>query len=131
MLHEAFGDLVDDVAWYGAINGLAQLTWKLGAPGTADIYRGCELWDFSLVDPDNRRPVDFDARIALLRDRSDDWRSGAGEAAHDRRRAPSARTRRRAVRRRRVRSRSRYPTMPPSRSPSGSARRGPSPAHRA
>ena len=77
MLHETFGDLVDDVAWYGAINGLAQLTWKLGAPGTADIYRGCELWDFSLVDPDNRRPVDYGLRIALLRDRSDDWRSGA------------------------------------------------------
>ena len=77
VLHEAFGDLVDDVAWYGAINGLAQLTWKLGAPGTADIYRGCELWDFSLVDPDNRRPVDYGLRIALLRDRSDDWRSGA------------------------------------------------------
>jgi (1->4)-alpha-D-glucan 1-alpha-D-glucosylmutase len=77
VLHEAFGELVDDVAWYGAINGLAQLTWKLGAPGAADIYRGCELWDFSLVDPDNRRPVDYGLRIASLRERSDDWRSGA------------------------------------------------------
>ena len=77
VLHDAFGELVDDIAWYGAINGLAQLTWKLGASGSADIYRGCELWDFSLVDPDNRRPVDFARRIAFLHDRSDDWRSGA------------------------------------------------------
>ena len=77
ILHDAFGDLVDDVAWYGAINGLAQLTWKLGAPGAADIYQGAELWDLSLVDPDNRRPVDYDARVAMLARPTDDWRSGA------------------------------------------------------
>jgi malto-oligosyltrehalose synthase len=77
LLHDAFGELVADVAWYGAINGLAQLTWKLAAPGTADVYRGCELWDLSLVDPDNRRPVDFDLRATMLREHSDDWRSGA------------------------------------------------------
>jgi (1->4)-alpha-D-glucan 1-alpha-D-glucosylmutase len=73
----AFGELVEDVAWYGAINGLAQLTWKLGAPGTVDIYRGAELWELSLVDPDNRRPVDFAARITMLRHCTDEWRSGA------------------------------------------------------
>jgi malto-oligosyltrehalose synthase len=77
VLHDAFGDLVDDIAWYGAINGLAQLTWKLGAPGAADIYQGTELWDLSLVDPDNRRPVDYDARVAMLARSGDDWRSGA------------------------------------------------------
>jgi (1->4)-alpha-D-glucan 1-alpha-D-glucosylmutase len=77
LVRESFGELLDDLAWYGALNGLSQLTWKLGAPGTADIYRGCELWDLNFVDPDNRRPVDFDTRIALLRERGDDWRSGA------------------------------------------------------
>jgi (1->4)-alpha-D-glucan 1-alpha-D-glucosylmutase len=40
---------------------------KLTAPGVPDFYQGCELWDLSLVDPDNRRPVDFDRRRALLR----------------------------------------------------------------
>jgi malto-oligosyltrehalose synthase len=77
VMHETFGDLLEDVAWYGAINALAQLTWKLALPGAADVYRGCELWDFSLVDPDNRRPVDYATRVALLQERSDDWRSGA------------------------------------------------------
>jgi (1->4)-alpha-D-glucan 1-alpha-D-glucosylmutase len=76
LLLDAFGGLVDDVAWYGAINGLAQLTWKLALPGTADFYRGTELWDLSLVDPDNRRPVDFARRITMLRDQDDDWRTG-------------------------------------------------------
>jgi (1->4)-alpha-D-glucan 1-alpha-D-glucosylmutase len=81
VLGDAFGDLVDDVAFFGAINSLAMLTWKLGMPGTADVYRGCELWDLSLVDPDNRRPVDFARRVQLLHATPagslDDWRSGA------------------------------------------------------
>jgi (1->4)-alpha-D-glucan 1-alpha-D-glucosylmutase len=50
------------VAELGMVNGLAQTTVKLTAPGVPDIYQGCELWDFSLVDPDNRRPVDFELR---------------------------------------------------------------------
>jgi (1->4)-alpha-D-glucan 1-alpha-D-glucosylmutase len=50
----------------GRINGLAQLLLKLASPGVPDIYQGMELWDHSLVDPDNRRPVDFAAREALL-----------------------------------------------------------------
>jgi (1->4)-alpha-D-glucan 1-alpha-D-glucosylmutase len=54
------------VARLGAHNSLVQLTLKLTAPGVPDIYQGCELWDFSLVDPDNRRPVDFAARTAAL-----------------------------------------------------------------
>ena len=49
-----------------AIHGLAQVALKLGAPGVPDIYQGCELWDFSLVDPDNRRPVDYAARREML-----------------------------------------------------------------
>ena len=50
----------------GAVNGLAQLTLKLGLPGVPDVYQGTEFWDTSLVDPDNRRPVDFAARQAAL-----------------------------------------------------------------
>ena len=54
------------VARLGVHNSLVQLALKLTAPGVPDIYQGCELWDFSLVDPDNRRPVDFERRAALL-----------------------------------------------------------------
>jgi (1->4)-alpha-D-glucan 1-alpha-D-glucosylmutase len=54
------------VARLGVDNSLAQLALKLTAPGVPDIYQGCELWDFSLVDPDNRRRVDFEHRAALL-----------------------------------------------------------------
>jgi (1->4)-alpha-D-glucan 1-alpha-D-glucosylmutase len=50
----------------GFVNSLAQLTLKLTLPGVPDIYQGCELFDFSLVDPDNRRPVDFALRRGLL-----------------------------------------------------------------
>ncbi|GAB4091876.1 malto-oligosyltrehalose synthase [Flaviaesturariibacter terrae] len=46
----------------GIVNSLAQLLLKCTAPGTPDIYQGCEGWDLSLVDPDNRRPVDYDRR---------------------------------------------------------------------
>jgi (1->4)-alpha-D-glucan 1-alpha-D-glucosylmutase len=56
------------VAPAGALNGLAQTALKLACPGTPDIYQGCELWDDSLVDPDNRRPVDFALRDRLLAD---------------------------------------------------------------
>jgi (1->4)-alpha-D-glucan 1-alpha-D-glucosylmutase len=69
----------------GALNSLAQTAIKLTAPGIPDIYQGTELWDFSLVDPDNRRPVDFDPRRAELQIVSElsvqdlvaGWRSGA------------------------------------------------------
>jgi (1->4)-alpha-D-glucan 1-alpha-D-glucosylmutase len=54
------------VARLGVHNSLVQLALKLTAPGVPDIYQGCELWDFSLVDPDNRRRVDFAQRAALL-----------------------------------------------------------------
>jgi (1->4)-alpha-D-glucan 1-alpha-D-glucosylmutase len=50
----------------GRITSLAQALLKLTSPGVPDIYQGCELWDHSLVDPDNRRPVDFTVRQALL-----------------------------------------------------------------
>ena len=51
----------------GAANGLIQTVLKLTAPGVPDFYRGAELWEQSLVDPDNRRPVDFARRAAMLR----------------------------------------------------------------
>ena len=69
----------------GALNSLSQTAIKLTAPGVPDIYQGTELWDLSLVDPDNRRHVDFDQR-QLLQKKIDelatdallaDWRSGA------------------------------------------------------
>jgi (1->4)-alpha-D-glucan 1-alpha-D-glucosylmutase len=50
----------------GYVNSLAQTLLKLAAPGVPDIYQGTELWDLSLVDPDNRRPVDFTLRQQLL-----------------------------------------------------------------
>ncbi len=54
------------VARLGMVNGLAQVLLKLTAPGVPDFYQGTELWDLNLVDPDNRRPVDFARRAALL-----------------------------------------------------------------
>jgi (1->4)-alpha-D-glucan 1-alpha-D-glucosylmutase len=52
----------------GLLNSLAQVTMKLGSPGIPDFYQGTELWDLNLVDPDNRRPVDFNIREAALAD---------------------------------------------------------------
>ncbi|MFU8788607.1 MAG: malto-oligosyltrehalose synthase [Methylobacter sp.] len=54
------------VARFGLFNSLSQSLIKLTAPGVPDIYQGCESWNFSLVDPDNRRPVNFDQRRTLL-----------------------------------------------------------------
>jgi len=54
------------VAYYGAFNSLAQVLLKITSPGVPDFYQGTELWDFSLVDPDNRRPVDFEERKSLI-----------------------------------------------------------------
>jgi (1->4)-alpha-D-glucan 1-alpha-D-glucosylmutase len=54
------------ISYYGMLNSLAQTLIKITAPGVADIYQGTELWDFSLVDPDNRRRVDYGRRQELL-----------------------------------------------------------------
>ncbi len=56
------------IAFYGAINGLAQVLLKIASPGVPDFYQGSELWNLSMVDPDNRRPVDYTRRMELL-----DW----------------------------------------------------------
>ena len=63
---ESFIPLAEEAAPAGAINSLAQTLLKLTAPGIPDIYQGNEIWDFSLVDPDNRRPVDYAKRQAML-----------------------------------------------------------------
>jgi (1->4)-alpha-D-glucan 1-alpha-D-glucosylmutase len=55
------------VSHFGLLNSLAQTLVKLTAPGVPDVYQGTEVWDFSLVDPDNRRPVDYEHRGRLLR----------------------------------------------------------------
>ncbi len=59
------------VARLGIENSLIQTVGKLTAPGVPDIYQGCELWDLNLVDPDNRRPVDFALRDAAMADLGD------------------------------------------------------------
>jgi (1->4)-alpha-D-glucan 1-alpha-D-glucosylmutase len=61
-----FGDFQDRIAYYGMINGLSQTLLKIASPGIPDFYQGSELWDLRLVDPDNRRPVDYAARQAIL-----------------------------------------------------------------
>jgi (1->4)-alpha-D-glucan 1-alpha-D-glucosylmutase len=75
---------VDPLVRPGRINSLAQTLIKMVAPGVPDFYQGTELWDLSLVDPDNRRPVDFEARARLARrarelsaaDVASDWDTG-------------------------------------------------------
>jgi (1->4)-alpha-D-glucan 1-alpha-D-glucosylmutase len=61
-----FAGVHGQIALAGAYNALAQVLLKLTVPGVPDLYQGCELWDLSNVDPDNRRPVDYEYRAALL-----------------------------------------------------------------
>ncbi|NYT45246.1 malto-oligosyltrehalose synthase [Alcaligenaceae bacterium] len=60
------GDFVARIAPAGALNGLVQTVLRTTAPGIPDLYQGTEFWDFSLVDPDNRRPVDYPGRQDAL-----------------------------------------------------------------
>src|SRR5438105_9320136 len=62
----SFLPVAEEIGRLGAVNSLAQVVLKLTAPGVPDIYQGNEIWDFSLVDPDNRRPVDYQLRRAML-----------------------------------------------------------------
>ncbi len=62
----SFLPVAEEIARLGAINSLAQVALKLTVPGVPDIYQGNEVWDFSLVDPDNRRPVDYQRRREML-----------------------------------------------------------------
>jgi (1->4)-alpha-D-glucan 1-alpha-D-glucosylmutase len=61
-----FRSFQEQVAFYGMLNSLSQTLLKITCPGVPDFYQGAELWDYRLVDPDNRGPVDFAERIALL-----------------------------------------------------------------
>ncbi|SEJ81674.1 4-alpha-glucanotransferase/malto-oligosyltrehalose synthase,TIGR02401 [Dyadobacter sp. SG02] len=62
----SFQAFLESIADFGIINSLAQLALKFTCPGIPDVYQGCELWDLSLVDPDNRRKVDFGKRTEWL-----------------------------------------------------------------
>jgi (1->4)-alpha-D-glucan 1-alpha-D-glucosylmutase len=62
----AFLPVAQEIARLGAINSLSQVVLKLTSPGVPDIYQGNEIWDYSLVDPDNRRPVDYKQRREML-----------------------------------------------------------------
>ncbi len=61
-----FREFEQTTRWFGALNSLSQALLKITSPGVPDIYQGNELWDFSLVDPDNRRPIDYGLRSKLL-----------------------------------------------------------------
>ena len=63
---ESFLPFQSRIASAGMVNSLAQVILKMGSPGIPDVYQGADLWDLSLVDPDNRRPVDFERRRQML-----------------------------------------------------------------
>jgi (1->4)-alpha-D-glucan 1-alpha-D-glucosylmutase len=67
----AFRPLARRLAYLGMLTGLARTVLKCTLPGVPDVYQGTEFWDLSLVDPDNRRPVDYHARNASLEDQPD------------------------------------------------------------
>jgi (1->4)-alpha-D-glucan 1-alpha-D-glucosylmutase len=62
----SFVPFARQVSWWGMLNSLSQVVLKLASPGVPDIYQGAELWDLNLVDPDNRRDVDFIHRERIL-----------------------------------------------------------------
>jgi (1->4)-alpha-D-glucan 1-alpha-D-glucosylmutase len=77
---DGFDAFARRVALMGALNSLAQLALKATMPGVPDFYQGTEFWDLSLVDPDNRRSVDFAARASTLASigQAPDWPALAG-----------------------------------------------------
>lgn len=82
MLRSEIAEAAGTLAPAGALNSLAQCMLRLTVPGVPDLYQGAEFWDYSLVDPDNRRPVDYAARQSALKDQPpvgqllDNWRDG-------------------------------------------------------
>ncbi len=86
---KAFEPFARRVAYFGQFNSLSQALLKLTSPGVPDIYQGTEMWDLSLVDPDNRRPVDYERRATLLREMAERLQPGSqssqgnGHAAQD------------------------------------------------
>jgi (1->4)-alpha-D-glucan 1-alpha-D-glucosylmutase len=82
LLRAALGKAAKSIAVPGALNGLAQTLLRMTVPGVPDLYQGNEYWDFSLVDPDNRRPVDYASRQQSMQtplalpELLADWRDG-------------------------------------------------------
>ena len=82
LLRASLGKAVQTIAVAGALNGLAQTLLRMTVPGIPDLYQGNEYWDFSLVDPDNRRPVDYASRQHAMQrspelpDLLANWRDG-------------------------------------------------------
>lgn len=82
LLRSALDKAVQAIAVPGALNGLAQTLLRMTVPGVPDLYQGNDYWDFSLVDPDNRRPVDYASRQRALQQRPQwpellaNWRDG-------------------------------------------------------
>ncbi|GBQ62385.1 1,4-alpha-D-glucan 1-alpha-D-glucosylmutase [Ameyamaea chiangmaiensis NBRC 103196] len=83
LFRDALDRYVGTIAPAGALNALSQTLLRLTVPGIPDLYQGTDLWDLSLVDPDNRRPVDYALREKTLSDERDFqalascWRTGA------------------------------------------------------
>ncbi|QVX15880.1 malto-oligosyltrehalose synthase [Pseudomonas congelans] len=81
-LRQSLSATANRIATAGALNSLAQTLLRLSVPGVPDLYQGTEFWDFSLVDPDNRRPVDYAARKQALAEETSvadlltDWKDG-------------------------------------------------------
>ncbi|EJN30998.1 malto-oligosyltrehalose synthase [Pseudomonas sp. GM78] len=82
LLRNALGKAARTIALPGALNGLAQTLLRMTVPGVPDLYQGNDFWDFTLVDPDNRRPVDYASRQQALQqpldlpDLLEHWRDG-------------------------------------------------------
>ena len=74
---------LEKVSYAGMINGLSQALLKIACPGVPDFYQGSELWSRTLVDPDNRRPVDFASRTQALQSLSDNARFDPSELVRD------------------------------------------------
>jgi len=81
---QSLESFIEPLVLPGRVNSLSQALIKMIVPGVPDFYQGTELWDLSLVDPDNRRPVDFELRADMMRrcasasaaDAVKDWDSG-------------------------------------------------------
>ncbi|WP_223461118.1 MULTISPECIES: malto-oligosyltrehalose synthase [unclassified Pseudomonas] len=82
LLRTALAKAARSISAPGALNGLAQTLLRMTVPGVPDLYQGNDFWDFSLVDPDNRRPVDYASRQQALQQAVDlpdllrNWRDG-------------------------------------------------------
>ncbi|WKN30758.1 malto-oligosyltrehalose synthase [Porifericola rhodea] len=77
----SFKPFAEEIAQSAAIYSLSQIILKLSVPGIPDIYQGTEFWDLSMVDPDNRRPVDYPLREKMIRRLQEAWQKDATQTA--------------------------------------------------